>query len=625
MLLYRYIKRESIPSIEYVESPFEESDEIKKDKPEVIISAAPHMVTEDGRKYVYDIETGRFYVYSKTTFEIEVSAEAILAPQCKAGLRLYDKNVDSRKEIGHIGRNGHVYLPFKFNTDRNGVIWAKVFTLDDSYRHVEQEGYIIYKNSRHNFANVEFTDSTQRTVLTDGKIDEEKIRRVSSGETIRIPVKTRARARAASSYDSSTKNDVPKPIDPGSTIIDIAEYIANVSLQAGGVSLSTSKRIWPCNVTDLNKTYFHDLSTNGPSVVSNLSGFPRPIRFIRSGETNGETEGMWEYDYTLNYEKGLGDLTQLYKDYNLDVRSIYDNTKHNLELYNRFKFAFPDDILSKGYMHVFMTRPDVNYYDVAGDNLRSEVGGDPFLKYMAGKKPQIVKQLVEANGDNHQFMMLLSNKARGFSLTDDGINHDTYGKSRSGYSIAYGRRRDSELGGSLNIAYKDTRDFDILNLHKLWVDYIVNVFSGKWTPKSTYIRNKIIDYATAVYVIVTAEDFETVLFWTKYYGVFPVSLPFSAISWESGSTLSSPELSVTYAYSWKEDLNPIALAELNMNSFKLGIPQQAKYTPTFNPEIAAVNRTWVGAPFIEIIRHSKEKPDLTNGANTTIKLRFQTP
>lgn len=625
MLLYRYIGRGNIPSIEYTENPFEDSGQITKDKPKTIISASPHMETDDGRKYVYDIETGRFYVYNKTAFEIEVCAEAILVPQCKSGLRLYDKNVENRKEIGHIGRNGRVYLPFKFNTDRNGVIWAKAFTLDDSYRTVEKEGYIIYKNSRHNFANVEFTDSTQKTVLTEGEVDPEKIRRISSGESILYPVKTVSRKVRAASYGDETKNDIPKPVDSASAIIDINEYISGTSLQRKEFSLSMSKRIWPCNATVLNKTYFHDLSTNGPSVVSNLSGFPRPIRFIRSGEFEGETEGTWEYDYSLNYENDLGDFTQLYKDYNLDVRSIYSNTKNNLERYNRFKMAFPDDILSKGYMHVFMTRPDVNYYDIAGDNLRSEVGNDPFLKYMAGKKSQVVRQLVEANGDSHQFMMLLSNKAKGFTLTDDGINHDTYGKSRSGYSVAYGRRRDSELGGSLNITYRDNRDLDILNLHKLWVDYIVNVFSGKWTPKSEYIRNKIIDYATAVYVIVTAEDFETVLFWTKYYGVFPVSLPFSAISWESGSTVTAPELSVTYAYSWKEDLNPIALAELNMNSFKLGIPQHARYVPTFNPEIAAVDRTWVGAPFIEILRYSSDKPDLTNGANTAIKLRFQKP
>ena len=38
--------------------------------------------------------------------------------------------------------------------------------------------------------------------------------------------------------------------------------------------------------------------------------------------------------------------------------------------------------------------------------------------------------------------LLLSNKAKGFQLTDDGINSDSHGKSMSGYSIAYGRRRD---------------------------------------------------------------------------------------------------------------------------------------------------------------------------------------
>ena len=69
----------------------------------------------------------------------------------------------------------------------------------------------------------------------------------------------------------------------------------------------------------------------------------------------------------------------------------------------------------------------------------------------------------------------------------------------------------------------------------------------------------------------------------------------------------------------------MALSELNMNSFKNGIPKHAQYVPTYNKYIAAVDNTWVGAPFIEIIRYPADKLDLTNGTGVAIKLRFQPP
>lgn len=630
MLLYRYDRTPNCKSIQYSMEPA--SGKISgKGEPKTIISASPTISIGDV-SFVYDMASGRFYLYNEKDLKSTICAEAILVPQCQRGIAMYDRNSGDKKKIEQIGRGGRVYLTFDFTTDKDGCIWSKVFTLDDGYRNVENDGYIIYKNSRNNFANVQFTDSTLKTVLTNGEVNEAKVEKMISGNAIQRP-RLRAAVPAGPGGDGiGDGGNTDTGIVPDNTTdmdLNVEKYMARVpgaGIQANAAIPGEQymyTRYMPFSVGMKTKNYAHSIATGGPKTTVNLNGFPKVTRFVSDGIYEGETQGYWEYDYTLNYQNGLGNLTKLYEDYNLETRSIYANTRNNIERYNRFKLAYPDDILSRGYMHIFMTRPDLNYFSSVSD-LRSEVKNDPFLAYINRKNPSLVKQLVDLNGDNHQFMMLLSNKAKGFTLTDDGINHDTYGKSRHGYSVAYGRRRDSELGGSLNITYKDTRDFDILNLHKLWVDYIINVFSGKWTPKSKYIRDKIIDYATSVYVLVTAEDFETVLFWTKYYGVFPVSLPFSAIAWDGDrSTVSAPDLQVTYAYAWKEDLNPVALSELNMNSFKGGIPKQARYRPTYNQRIAAVNNTWVGAPFIEIIRYPSDQLDLTNGTGVAIKLRFQ--
>lgn len=612
MLLYRYDIKPSSKAIAYTSDPF--SGKIDGyAKPTTIMSASPETTIGDS-SYIYDMDSGKFFAYSEAGFSKTVCAEAILIPQCNYGISLFNTNNKDREEVEHIERGGRVYLTLDFNTDNSGSIWAKVFTLDDSYRHIDNSGYIIYRNSRNNFANVELTDSVLPTVLTNGQVDNDKVERIRRGEAVRNP-----RLRASIPVTADGGGSGGRTTTGGTT--------GGSSSSSSGSSQNSSTSLWnkrfPQNVSSTNEGYKHEIATNHPNIVTNLDGFPHPTGFVNSG-VQTSADSIWEYDYSITYKNGLDDLSKIYKDHNLELRSIYANTRANLDKYNRFKLAYPDDILSRGYMHVFMTRPDLNLFKSNADELRSEVAGDGFLKYLTSKNLWLVKELVENNWSEHEFMMLLSNKAKGFALTDDGINHDTYGKSRKGYSVAYGRRRDSELGGTMSISYRDTRDFDILNLHKVWVDYIVNVFSGRWTPKKNYIQDKIIDYAIAVYVIVTAENFEDILFWTKYYGVFPVSLPFSAITWDGeASTVKSPDLNVTYAYSWKEDLNPIALAELNMNSFRRGIPKSATYRPTYDKNIAAVDNTWVGAPFVEMITYPKDKVDLTNGAGVTFKLRFK--
>ena len=78
----------------------------------------------------------------------------------------------------------------------------------------------------------------------------------------------------------------------------------------------------------------------------------------------------------------------------------------------------------------------------------------------------------------------------------------------------------------------------------MWIQYISNVYHGVWDPKTTYIWKKIIDYASSVDIVVTAEDGETILYWSKYYGVFPINVPFSALSWDSGNLIIKPDFTI---------------------------------------------------------------------------------
>lgn len=281
--------------------------------------------------------------------------------------------------------------------------------------------------------------------------------------------------------------------------------------------------------------------------------------------------------------------------------------------YNRFKTLNPNNILQKAFPHVFFVRPNCNILKDT-NTLRDELKSNETFMYTWNSAPSAVKELTISNGSPDDFMLSLSSAAASFSLSDEYINTDTYGRTFTGYKVAYGKNDiESKTAGTFEITFNDTHDLHIYQIHRLWVEYINGVYRGSITPAKNSIINKILDYTSAVYYILTAEDGETILFWSKYYGVFPSTIPSSQYSWGEGNVVTDTKLNVTYQYSFKEDFNPYSILEFNYNSKVSG---GVAYEPTYNTELGHCGDTWVGSPFIEVI---KDKTDNTY----EYKLRFK--
>ena len=123
-------------------------------------------------------------------------------------------------------------------------------------------------------------------------------------------------------------------------------------------------------------------------------------------------------------------------------------------------------------------------------------------------------------------------------MNDEYINTDTYGKTYTGYKVTYGKHDvESKTAGTIDINFNDDAGFHIYQLIRLWVKYISGVYRGEFSPRNDDVFNKVLDYTGAIYYIITAEDGETILFWSKYYGVFPSTIPASA-SWRTRLTFS---------------------------------------------------------------------------------------
>lgn len=351
----------------------------------------------------------------------------------------------------------------------------------------------------------------------------------------------------------------------------------------------------------------------GSGMNQNEMGYPK----LHKAPTSSHP--YYVYNYYMDYsERNLtSDLQGIRTLLNIGIEGRDQLFRQQTEYYNRFKLPNPNDALHKSYAHVFFVRPDCNILERSGSTwkLTATCSTDQSFVYAHEKSPELLRQLVSDAGYDHDFMMYLSNKARSFDIKEEFVGASTYGQAVTGHKIAYGKTNvESKTAGEISVTFEDDRDLHVYQLHKIWTDYISGVYQGLFSPKTEYMLDKILDYVSNVYYILTAEDGETIIFWSKYYGVFPTTTSSNNYSWTAGDGLHTPTCTISYQYSFKEDYNPLSLNDFNTNSKK---ESTYKYLPIISKsDRFTVNPTWVGAPFIEVFNNNSLAP-------YTFKLRFR--
>lgn len=292
---------------------------------------------------------------------------------------------------------------------------------------------------------------------------------------------------------------------------------------------------------------------------------------------------------------------------------------HYFNYFNRYNVEYPDYTIGKTFCKVFFTRPDCNFTNTNSRFIRDDVKADPYFNYILNANPNILYALTDIGGYgvNHKFNTFLSSRAESMEISDEVIKTEEVGENFVGFKTVYGKNNhDSVSAGTFSVNYTDSKGMVIYNMHKAWVEYISQVFKGQRSPRSQYkgtqagTLSRVIDYACACYYFVLAEDGETILFGHKYYGVFPTNVPASPLSWSKGSMIAKPEMSVTYAYWFRE---PISL--LNMAEFNLLGGEDREYIPVYDEHVVGSSDVWTGAPFIDSVK-SKD-------GSYTYKLRYR--
>ena len=369
------------------------------------------------------------------------------------------------------------------------------------------------------------------------------------------------------------------------------------------------------NTTTSNDSTNSDDNTSSSSFSSQFNNNTTSTSDAEKITKTSTDDDVETYTYLTDYSFVEENLKKIRNNLNLigykGVQELNYQLFHN---FNRFKVAFPDYHLSKTFAHIFFTRPDLNIINYNGNknySLHSQLQNEAVFYYLFKNNPDILISLTSSFSADHDFHPFLSNTAQSFELSDEYIKTMEHGETFTGYKVQYGRSNiESKTAGNISISFTDDNNFSIYKTLKAWVDYISKVYRGELVTKDEYIYKKILDYACSIYFFLCGPDDETLLFWSKYFGIFPTNIPASTSSWSKNNLLKIPEYSINFAYAFKEDFSPLTLAEFNMNSSGNFV-----YKKTYESSLLSTGKTLSGSPFIESITDSDQE--------YVFKLRFR--
>ncbi|MGL5745732.1 MAG: hypothetical protein ACRCXX_11405, partial [Cetobacterium sp.] len=269
--------------------------------------------------------------------------------------------------------------------------------------------------------------------------------------------------------------------------------------------------------------------------------------------------------------------------------------------FNRWRKPMPDTALSHARGIVIITRPDLN---IVGANGQLNSGmTDTVIQSMASTHPDVLRMLShDACPEYGAFMPVMTNACQGYDVPDVTLKTQEFGETFRGWKATYGRHTvDSRTLYSFSLSFEDNREGTIYNTIRAWVQYIESVNYGLINTKEKYIRERVVDYMSAVYFLVVGEDGETLLFWSKDTGIFPTSIPSSAYSMDKDGTRGPLKLSVQFTAMVHEEMNPAILSDLNDIS-KLqaaAAPNaQSDYKVNVESPVTSIGTTWVNRPLI---------------------------
>ena len=332
---------------------------------------------------------------------------------------------------------------------------------------------------------------------------------------------------------------------------------------------------------------------------------------------------MSDADKHKIFSKNLSELNEVLWANNLCHRSDIVWYKK----FNRFGALDPYNALGRTREYLFFTKPDLHIVEPGTNTLNPELGNQPYFAELRSRYPDVISQLQNSSsiGNGGPFMVLLSNAVKN-TLELPTISSSVVDTPSTIYGTSYNYRGwgfTSDEKVEFSLEFEDTRYLEIYNLVKAYEEYERLKHIGVVTPPNIdnapsvngrnfnyYIKNKILHDQFSIYKFIVDEDGETIVHYSKLWGVFFKNVPrdaFSDMKVEGGLTYN-----VDFEAAFIDDMNPTILTDFN----QLVSPylDNTKDLPIYNQSKRMINGAWATIPVITKV--SKKNNSVWNGPNT---------
>lgn len=235
----------------------------------------------------------------------------------------------------------------------------------------------------------------------------------------------------------------------------------------------------------------------------------------------------------------------------------------------RFGIFNPYGAVSTAKEFLFFTKPDLNimYTDENGTctNVLNDALTSGFWNDMATSKKRIIELLESSYGSHRDdpFNHLLQNMVNS-NLEVPSLSAPTIDTPTNMYGVGFsyrGSSEESDDGPEFSLEFKDDRWLNVYTYFRAYEEYETEKHHGTVAPCVRYTWHKIIHDQIAIYKFIVDEDMETILYYGKYYGVMPTSLPrdvFSTDTFDNGVTFP-----ISFKAAFYEDMRPEILMDFN--------------------------------------------------------------
>lgn len=295
---------------------------------------------------------------------------------------------------------------------------------------------------------------------------------------------------------------------------------------------------------------------------------------------------------------GLSELNTLGKSSVFDEnikKLIYNSHGMHLEQKDVQKF---DKFSQYGYFdipninsfyreYIFFTKPDL-----------TPLGGEDagYHSFISTYHPKVLEYLTKGGNG---FIPLLTNSVVINNGVDvpDATQLDFESMTNSyGASVSYkGHSLEGRYNTEFTVEFNDTRFLDVYMLFHYWDRYSNAKMLGYVMPKATYLPPKnVLEDQISVYKIIVGDDYSTIVYFGKWTGVYPRSLPRNVFQTLEGGLI---KMSVSFKAFDYEDMTPEIINEFNIaagssSGVKSG---NSKYVGVGT----SANHNWRSKPFIK--------------------------